>query len=79
MEQTSKGIMMNETQEKFEAWYKQQYWDFPDDIRKKTEIGYRHLDVQLAYRAFCAGSAELDRLKIRLDKAESMLNMLSNI
>jgi len=72
---------MNETQEKFEAWYKQQYWNFPDDIRKITESGYRHLEVQLAYRAFCAGVAagEIERIKIRLDNAESTIKLLSDI
>ena len=40
--------------QKFEEWYKQQYWDFPDSIRKPAG-GYYHLDVQLAWRAFKAG------------------------
>lgn len=62
---------MTEVQAKFEAWYKQQYWDFPDDIRK-SEGGYRHLDVQLAYRAFCAGMAEVETLKVQ-HKAELAL------
>ena len=45
---------MDKAQDMFEAWYKQQYWDFPDDIRKPNG-GYNHLDVQLAWRAFNAG------------------------
>lgn len=46
---------MSELQVEFEKWYKQQYWDFPDEIRKPNG-GYFHLDVQLAYRAFLAGA-----------------------
>ena len=61
---------MNPNQIAFEAWYKQQYWDFPDDVRKPGG-GYRHLDVQLAWRAFMSG------YNVCLNVAQEEINRIS--
>lgn len=69
-------IELSPLQAKFEEWYKQQYWAFPDSIRK-PQGGYFHLDVQLAWRAYKAGAEEKEKLAEKLgfvyDSASALL------